>query len=83
MLLRNLISRNLHLLVLVTKKRVPLTRIPVAGRVKAIGKRTGEKLMLEKSNQLFLLWILTGILKCTSAVIFTCVNCFTYHVLKQ
>ncbi|KAL0348932.1 UNVERIFIED_CONTAM: Acylamino-acid-releasing enzyme [Sesamum angustifolium] len=46
---------------LVIKRRAIQIRIVVAGRVKVIGKKTGEKLMLGKGSRLSLLLTLAGV----------------------
>lgn len=61
MLLRNPIPPNLHLIALVIKRIALQIRIAVAGRVKASGKRTGERLMLGNGSLLSLLLMFRGI----------------------
>lgn len=60
MLLRNLPPPSPHLMTSATRKAVPPIRIAVAGKVKGIGRRTGEKPMQEKGSLRFLSSILTG-----------------------
>lgn len=60
MLLRNLITSDLHSTLSVIKRVALQIWTVVAGRAEVIGKRIGEKLMLGKGNLLSLFSMLTG-----------------------
>ncbi len=60
MLLRNHPPPSPPLMTSATRKVVPLIRITVAGKVKGIGRRTGENPMQEKGSLRFLSSILIG-----------------------
>lgn len=60
MLLRNHLPPSPHLMTLALRKVVPPIRTVGAGKVKEIGRRTGEKPMQEKGSLHFLLSILPG-----------------------